>query len=199
MLDEHRRMEANTAPLPEEELPDLDPTMFLSAAGRNELRAASQLQGPAAPIRLPDHADLGTIGVPRNQGATASSVAHAVAAAIELESLWSTPFTDETMASAPIVDNGLGIEFDAEGHAPIEGVRFQIGRQDPPRQPFYSAVRSGPSEGEVVSRRVGQRFETVENHPVPAPREPVRHVAAKEPPPAPVVRRSVWERLMDDD
>jgi hypothetical protein len=193
MLDEHRRMGAATEPA-EPELPDLTPDLFLSVAARNELQAASQLREGAFPM-------VPQAGSPQ-----------------DLTSLWAEPFTDDAMAAEiPQAEDNLfmtpdaaaqyEIEFgdiEASGRGPIEDVRFQVGRENPRTRPFYGGRQSGPSDGQVVSRRVGQRFEPVAAPRPQAPRAPVPRPVAQEPAPPPRLARSAYERIMgkgpfDDD
>jgi hypothetical protein len=117
-------------------------------------------------------------------------------------------------------DDGMHVEFD---DAPIEGTttpneaaRWQVGRQSPPPTSFSRETFSGPSEGQVVSRRGADgRFQAIRPHDpvrrhdpvldgrplrqsqgrmVPAPQAQVKQPKAPEPPPP-----TRYDRLLGPD
>lgn len=133
---------------PEDQLPDLDPMILMSASGRRELEAA---QAAVAPF----------------EGSYQISEAELHAAEQRLPDLYrEMALAQERQLSASFEGFELGVDF-AEEEVPNRGLpnerfRFQVGRESPPRHPVQQGVRSGPSDGEIVSRRRADgRFQPV--------------------------------------
>lgn len=163
-------------------LPDLDPALFLSGSAQRELRAA---QGAAS--------------FPVIQGAQANQEFEISASGWDIQAQDLEPTTalagDESlerlfMAQAMLETGGhvepstaqreaYAIDFDSSDlpaggrGVPNERVRFQVGRQDPPYEPFRSQRSS--SDGEVVGSFRGGRFQpTVSRQEAVARATPVR-------------------------
>lgn len=219
------------------ELPELTPDMLLSASAWREVEAARAMAGPQhfrmpaaqqqqprvlAPRPAPrvsrdeiemgedmGDLDLDALDAPPPQVTTDD--------ASVLNSLFMGREAQEAQAvlgSGSFEGGSYGIEFDAdsmlEGRtAPNESVRFQIGRQTPPRIPFSARMEGGPSDGVVVSSRgqsgwqqqqqmrAPEPRQVVASRPRPAPSRPV-------PPPAQIPRVSRFEHIsrggiVDDD
>lgn len=176
-------------------LPDLSPEMLLSPAARNELRAAQGMsmgvqasRGRAEVPRFPEEdlsrtPDISTLFMGRE------AMEAADAAGLSLEDLGPMHQDFETFS-------GSDIEFDTsdtmEGRtSPNESARFQIGRESPRVRPFQSSRVSGPSDGEIVSRRTAGRFQaTQERRPVAPAMSPRTPVTAARSTPAPTPRTS---------
>lgn len=152
----------NQAVVAATELPDIDPNLLLSHAAREELAAVSSAsQDFMAPALTENDADL-ILGLTSGPD-------------IETPDYFDVDFEVETLEGTT---------------APNERVRFQIGRQSPPRD-FFAPGRSQSQDGSVVGRMGARgRFESVQ----PAPRpvsSPVASVtpAARPAPTAPSVSK----------
>ncbi len=164
--------------MPSEDLPDLDPTILLSAAGQREFEAAAQ----AARENLP-------VSLVRPMHFSAEELASAEQQLPDIASIFWEEAARE-IASEQDRQILFGVDF-AEGEEemvvqafPNERARFQVGRESPPEFPVYPIRREGqfaPSDGEVVSRRAGGRFQ-------PVPR--VNEVRRQVPPGRPVASRA---------
>lgn len=129
----------------EAELPDIDPSLLLSPAGRSELEAAQY-----ASRTIEATVEIRT-GEPNANGDIFSEEALQ-------QIMMSTVSEDlgEDFGAVPF-PAPEEIEFDTEGliegaTAPNERARFQIGRQSPPHRPFGHPNASG-MDGVVVSQR----------------------------------------------
>lgn len=176
LLAEQRRKNAAAETTAESQLPDLDPTMLLSAAGRSELQNAEAYN--TTPWAPPTAGGFSTIDArnrvasERPQGTT--TIPTAPAPTVDLTALFMTSeAAAQAELSGEVVESNYSslsgadddfpiqfadeIQFSAEDipgtGAPNESVRFQLGREAPRATPFYSReVHGGRSDGQVVSR-----------------------------------------------
>ncbi len=152
-------------------LPDLDPTMLLSPAGRQEMQAAQSMPFPAArPIRgqtavAVQFDDAGLFEESQNFGSRTAS-----APAVDLESMWMANTGIPYEPGSSVMDDGLtDFEFttyepqdlDLDLERPVGGsrggVRFRVDQPPPPRPIATRPVASerGPMR-EVTRVREGR-------------------------------------------
>jgi hypothetical protein len=248
-----------------DDLPLLDPSVLMSAAGARELRSAQELLGepprtvigrvggrpitagaqvqvPPGVFRMaepsPDAPDamlymngeslvaVDSSGNHRHLFANEPDVSDPSTPDPALESM----FMDELPAyirsmethyppGSPIEVEQVPVHFDQDfgGAAPIEGARFQVGRQDPPARPFMGGAPQS-QDGRIVARmgadgrmqRVAPPRMTTPavaprtrvGSPVPRPSPIARPVPVQAPPAAPaatVQGPSLWQRLAADE
>jgi hypothetical protein len=168
-----------------QELPDLDPTMFLSPAGRQEMQAAQSMPFPSGrPIRgqtaVATHFDDAGLF---EEGSDFGNRTASAAPAVDLESMWmaSTGIPYEPGETSSGLD---GFEFTTYDPQDIDldlerpavgprngGARFRVDQPPPARPPVPRPVsmERGPMR-EVTRVREG-RFSVLREDPIPVPRE----------------------------
>lgn len=189
---------AQEAARKEPALPELKPEMFMSVAAQREVQAAQ------APVL----ASIWSTDVTMSRIVPEEDDSMSVERMPSLSDLLLAEAQREVSDFSPVSDISEDFDFEfstgeIEGTtSPNEAARFQIGRQSPPRSPFQSSdVRSGPSEGEVVSRRIAGRGFQASAPTARPPREELvqrqRASAPVKPAPEPPRVRSYYERLLD--
>jgi len=178
--EQSRNQTPTTAAVPQGPLPDLDPSMLLSPSAQRELSAARghtflpPTTSSAAPeVEMTTGWDLqmGDLDPAPVQATTTDDSLGSIFMAQALREIGPDAAFQADLTSRMSSE----IDFDTSGMeqhaAPNERVRFQVGRENPRQIPFQA--RQIASDGEVVRRLTGGRFEPVQR-PVVAPERPVR-------------------------
>lgn len=182
LLDMSRRANA-VEPTAGPALPEIDPRMLLSAAAASEVDAARSLTAPSLVVQQARRAQD---RIAAQQDALVMDQLRAPAELPSLDSIFMASATREigmnpddlanAVTAGDIDSFSIGYDTDIDYDegvrgVPNEAVRFQVGRESPPRRPF--SAQSQSTDGVVVSQRsAGGRFEPTRSYEPLGPVQP---------------------------